>query len=56
MSDDPQLAALVAASGHTVADALLILTKLNHIGWTVRPITGFLATLPAAAAAADPTP
>lgn len=46
MSDDPQLDALVAASGHTVADALLILMNLNRIGWTVRPITRFLATAP----------
>jgi hypothetical protein len=37
---DPRLDALVRASGHTKADAVLILNELNRIGWTARPITG----------------
>ena len=35
---EAQLAALVAASGHTDADAALILDELLKHGWTVRPL------------------
>jgi hypothetical protein len=53
MPDDPQLDALVQASGHTREDALIILAELNRIGWSVRPITGILRTLPTPPADAE---
>ena len=44
-ADDPQVDALVRASGHSREDAWVILTELNKIGWTVRPITSFFEYL-----------
>lgn len=39
-ADDPQVAALMQASGHVRDDVLLILMELNRAGWTVRPTPG----------------
>lgn len=35
---DPQIEAVMAASGHTFEDVCRFLTKLNQLGWTVRPM------------------
>lgn len=39
MTTNPQLEVLIEASGHTEEDALLILTELNKLGWTIQPMT-----------------
>lgn len=46
LEEDPQIDALVRASGHTRDDAIHILNELNKIGWSVRPVTGLLASIP----------
>lgn len=45
-NDDPQIKAVMEASGHALDDACRFLEHLNQMGWTVRPMQATFAPRP----------